>query len=297
MITAFTKIFAIGTDYIRDIFNEEVEITEKIDGSQFDFGKIDGKLHMRSKGAQLYAENHEKMFSEGQTYVESIQDRLPEGKVFFCEYLKKPKHNTLKYDRIPKNYIMLFSVMELSRQAFENSLPYADILDIEHVPVLFHGKINSATDLTGVLETKSVLGGCNIEGIVVKNYHRQFLLGGQPMPLMAGKFVSESFKEVHRNRWGTEEKGKNRMEVFFESFRTPARWEKAVQHLQEKGELENEPKDIGKLFKEVHIDIEAEEKEAIKDFLWKEYNGELKRRATGGMAEWYKNRLLERSFP
>ena len=34
MIQAYTKIFAIGTDYIRDIFNEEVEISEKIDGSQ-----------------------------------------------------------------------------------------------------------------------------------------------------------------------------------------------------------------------------------------------------------------------
>jgi hypothetical protein len=191
---------------------------------------------------------------------------------------------------------MLFSVMELNRQAFEDSLPYADMLDIEHVPVLFHGKINSVSDLTGVLETKSVLGGVNIEGVVVKNYHRQFLLGGQPMPLMAGKFVQETFKEVHKNRWGTEEKGKNRLDVFFESFRTPARWEKAVQHLQEKGELANEPRDIGKLFKEVHTDIEAEEKEAIKDFLWKEYNGELKRRATDGMAEWYKNRLMERSF-
>lgn len=296
MITSFTKIFAIGTDYIRDIFNEEVEITEKIDGSQFDFGKIDGKLHMRSKGAQLYVEHPEKMFSEGMSYIESIQDRLPEGKVFFCEYLKKPKHNTLKYDRIPKNHIMLFSVMDFKKQSFEDTFPYIDTLDIEHVPVLFRGKINSVSDLTGVLETKSVLGGCNIEGVVVKNYHRQFLLGGQPMPLMAGKFVSEAFKEVHRERWGAEEKGKSRMEVFFESFRTPARWEKAVQHLQEKGELLNEPKDIGKLFKEVHTDIEAEEKEAVKEFLWREFSGELKRRAAGGMAEWYKERLLSRAF-
>ena len=296
MITAFVKIFAIGTDYIRDIFNEEVEITEKVDGSQFDFGKIGGKLYMRSKGAQLYVEHPEKMFSEGMSYIESIQDRLPEGKVFFCEYMKKPKHNTLKYDRIPRNHLMLFSVMELSRQAFEDSLPYADMLDIEHVPVLFNGKINCITDFAGVLDTKSVLGGVNIEGVVVKNYHRQFLLGGQPMPLMAGKFVSESFKEVHRERWGAEEKGKSRVETFFESFRTPARWEKAVQHLREKGELENEPKDIGKLFKEVQSDIEAEEKEAIKDFLWKEFSGEIKRKATAGMPEWYKTRLLERSF-
>ena len=296
MIKAFTKIFAIGTDYIRDIFNEEVEITEKIDGSQFDFGNIGGIIHMRSKGAQLFVDNPEKMFAEGISYVESISDRLPEGKVFFCEYMKKPKHNTLKYDRIPKNHIMLFSVMNVATQSFEASGEWANMLDIEHVPVLFNGKINCITDFAGILETKSVLGGANIEGVVVKNYFRRFLLGGQPMPLMAGKFVSESFKEVHRERWGEEEKGKNKLEVFFESFRTPARWEKAVQHLQEKGELENEPKDIGKLFKEVHTDIEAEEKEAVKDFLWRHFCGELKRKATAGMPEWYKNKLMESSF-
>lgn len=34
MIKAFPKIFSIGTDYIKDIFKEEVEITEKIDDSR-----------------------------------------------------------------------------------------------------------------------------------------------------------------------------------------------------------------------------------------------------------------------
>ena len=296
MIKAFTKIFAIGTDYIRDIFNEEVEITEKIDGSQFDFGKIDGKLYMRSKGAMLFIENPEKMFAEGISYVESIQDRLPEGKVFYCEYMKKPKHNTLKYIRIPNNHLMLFSVMDIQKQSFEASVGWDGVLGIEHVPVIHCGKIESASELTDLLKKESVLGGVSIEGVVVKNYLRQFLLGGQPMPLMAGKFVSESFKEVHRERWGAEEKGKSRMETFFESFRTPARWEKAVQHLQEKGELDNEPKDIGKLFKEVQTDLEAEEKEAIKEFLWREFSGEIKRKASAGMAEWYKNKLMESSF-
>lgn len=54
MIKAFPKIFAIGTDYIKDIFSETVEVSEKIDGSQFGFGKINGDVFMRSKGAQLF---------------------------------------------------------------------------------------------------------------------------------------------------------------------------------------------------------------------------------------------------
>lgn len=296
MITAFPKIFAVGTDYIRDIFNEPVEVTEKIDGSQFAFGKVNGQLYLRSKGAKLYAANPEKMFAEGIAYVEQIQDRLPDGMVFYTEYLKKPKHNTLAYSRIPKNHLMLFGAMHISQKFHLNIAEYADMLEVECVPILHSGGIGNALELSSMLDRESVLGGAKIEGVVVKNFQRQFLLGGQPMPLMAGKFVSESFKEVHRERWGAEEKGKSRMEVFFNSFRTTARWEKAVQHLQERGELLNEPKDIGKLFKEVHLDIEAEEADAIKNWLWNEFKGELKRKATAGMPEWYKKRLLGRAF-
>lgn len=296
MITAYPKIFAIGTDYIRDIFQEPVQVTEKIDGSQFAFGRIKDQVWMRSKGAQLYAENPEKMFSKAISYVQQIQDRLTEGVVFYAEYLKSPKHNTLQYDRVPKNNLMLFGVMHVSQKFYLDTAEFADRLEIEHVPVIHYGKVANAAELAELLNRESVLGGASIEGVVVKNFERQFFLGGQPMPIMAGKFVSEGFKEVNRERWGVEEKAKSRMEVFYDSFRTPARWEKAVQHLAERGELENDPRDIGKLFREVHSDIESEEKEAVKEFLWKEFSGELKRKATGGLPEWYKSMLAGRAF-
>lgn len=241
MINAYPKVFAIGTDYIRDIFNDPVEVTEKIDGSQFAFGMINGTLFMRSKGAQLYVESHDKMFSAAISYIQQIQDRLPEGLVFYAEYLKAPKHNTLKYDRIPKNHIALYGVMHISQKFHPEIDEYADLFEIDTVPLLYSGRVNSLADVSALLEKESYLGGVKIEGFVVKNYYRKFLLGGQPMPLMAGKFVSEAFKEVHR-------------------------------------------------------DIEAEEEEQVKAFLWKEFSGELNRRATGGLAEWYKSRLAERSF-
>lgn len=296
MIKAFPKIFAIGTDYIRDIFAEEVEVTEKVDGSQFAFGKVDGELYLRSKGTMLFPENPEKMFAEGIDYVQQIEHKLPDGIIFYCEYLKKPKHNTLKYERIPKNHLTLFGVMHIS-QAFDDDLEgYADLLEIESVPVLHNGMIESSDELKAMLDRESVLGGQKIEGVVVKNYSRQFLLGGQPMPIMSGKYVSEAFKEVHRERWGKEEKSKSRLQEFFESFRTQARWEKAVQHLRERGELTDSPRDIGNLFKEVHLDIEAEEKDAVKDFLWREFASELKRKSTAGLPEWYKEKVMERAF-
>ena len=296
-IQSFPKIFALGTDYIRDLFNEPVEISEKLDGSQLCWGVIDGQLHMRSKGAMLFSGAPQKMFSSGMSYIESIQGQLPEGMIFYAEYLQKPKHNTLTYSRIPKNHIALFGVMDVTQKMYPNIEEWAARLDIDHVPIIDRCTVSDATTLKAILDRESYLGGAKIEGIVIKNYHRPFLLGGQPIPLMCGKFVSESFKEVHRSRWGAEEKASSRMEAFMQSFRTHARWEKAVQHVRERGELADQPRDIGLLIKEIHADVEAEEADAIKEYLWREFKGEIMRKASAGVAEWYKEKLLDRSLP
>jgi len=296
MIKAFPKIFAVGTDYISPIFEDEVEVTEKIDGSQFCFGKINGELFMRSKGTQQYAENPDKMFKEAVDYVVSIEEKIPDNTVLYCEYLKNPKHNVLSYSRIPRNHLICFGVADSTESFKKNYKDIAEKLGIETVPVLYIGKVNSPQELLDFLEKESVLGGPKMEGVVVKNYNKPFLLGGQPIPLMCGKYVSEAFKEVHRERWGEENTARGKFQLFKESFRTDARWEKSIQHLAEAGQLENSPRDIGKLLGEVKKDIEEEEKENIKNYLYKEFIGEVLRTATAGLPEWYKRRLLEKGF-
>lgn len=294
---SFPKIFALGSHYIDEIFNGHVEVTEKLDGSQFIFGRVDNKVRVRSKGAELYFDNPEKMFAEGITYIESIQDRLPNNIIFYAEYFKKPKHNTLKYNNIPKNHLALFGVMSTTDKFLPEKLEfYASLLDIDCVPVFYKGNIKSTQEVLEFMESWSYLGGTKIEGVVIKNYQQPFLLGGQPIPVMAGKYVSEAFKEVHNKRWNREEKGKGKLDTFFDGFRTEARWNKAIQHLRDRGEIEYDPRDIGKLLKEIHQDIEEEEKENIKEWLWKEFGSQLKRRAGAGFAEWYKQKLLEDSF-
>lgn len=297
-MNAFPKIFALGTDYIQDIFLDEVEITEKIDGSQFGFGVFKGELYVRSKGSNLFPkENTTKMFTEGVDYIISIQDRLPEGIMFYAEYLKNPKHNILTYDRIPKNHIILFGACK--KQTFykySTLKKYAEKFEIDVVPRIPVKSVNNIEEFEEILKRKSCLGDVDIEGVVVKNYHRPFLLGGQPIPLMAGKYVSEKFKETHREKWGKSFTAKGRWEEFKESFCTEARWQKAVQHLKEEGRLVNSPKDIGNLIVEVQKDIGQEEKENIKKFLWKEFGKEVLRGATRGMPEWYKKEILKSSF-
>lgn len=300
MIKAFPKIFAIGTDYIKDIFKNKVEITEKIDGSQFNFGKINNVLFTRSKGKEIYQENPDKMFRKASDYIISIQDKIPNNKIFYCEYLQKPRHNILVYQRVPRNNLILFGISDKTGTKFISKYGelkrYSEKLEIDVVPLIATQKIKKANDLLKFLETDSILGGSKIEGVVVKNYEKQFLLGGQPIPLMVGKYVSEKFKETHREKWGRKFTSRGKWEEFKESFKTEARWQKAIQHLKEKGELKNSPQDIGKLIKEIQEDISAEEKDDIKNFLWKEFGAEILRYSTGGFPEWYKEQILKRSF-
>jgi hypothetical protein len=301
MIHAFPKIFALGQPYIKDIFDGEVEITEKVDGSQFVFGKINGELFMRSKGQQIFPENPQKMFREAVDYIVSVVDELPEGFIHYCEYLQKPKHNVLAYDRTPKNWLALFAIFNIYQQEFVNNCETlklaANCLGIDVVPCLFKGVLTLNTDafLDQFLDNESFLGGAKIEGFVVKNYNKPFLLGGQPIPIMAGKYVSEAFKEKHKGEWKGSYTNQGRWEKFKDIFRTEPRWHKAIQHLRDSGLLTESPKDIGNLIKEVQKDITEEEQDNIKEFLWNYYGQELLRNSVKGFPEFYKRYLVEKN--
>jgi len=90
---SYPNIFALGHRYIKDLFLDNVLIEEKVDGSQFSFGKflIDGKeeLKCRSKGCQINVEFPEKMFSCAISSVKEIFNNLKIGWTYRGEYLSK----------------------------------------------------------------------------------------------------------------------------------------------------------------------------------------------------------------
>lgn len=156
--------------------------------------------------------------------------------------------------------------------------------------------ITNKEQYEALMDTVSVLGGVKIEGIVIKNYQRSLIINQSCIQsITCAKLVSEEFKEVHRGRWKGEETKGGKLEQFYNQFRTPARWAKAVQHLRERGELTETPKDIGALFKEVSIDIETEEKEFIMEQLYLMHRKDLLKHATHGMPEWYKKEIASQS--
>lgn len=297
-LNAYPKIFSVGDKYISHLFEDPVEITEKIDGSQFVFGKIDGDLCFRSKGAIIYRESPQNMFESGVRYIESIEDRLPDNTIFYGEYLNRPKHNVLTYNSVPKNGITLFGMSSLTKEfmSYPHLASWAKILDIDIVPKLYEGRVENVEQIHELLQKESFLGGPKIEGVVIKNYHKSYMIGGRVIPITAGKYVSEKFKELHNKNWKKESTPRGKWDVYKSQFCTEARWWKAVQHLRDKGELEHSPKDIGKLIKEVRKDIVEEEKENIKDFLWKEFSEELLRASIKGLPEWYKEKIMEEMF-
>ena len=77
---------------------------------------------------------------------------------------------------------------------------------------------------------------------------------------------------------------------------TEARWQKAVQHLRDDGELENSPRDIGRLIKEIPNDIKKECEEEIKEKLFKWAWPKMARATHRGFPEWYKEQLLKSQF-
>lgn len=116
---AFPKILHIGDKQLSTLFDGEVEITEKVDGSQLGFGKVDGELFVRSKGKEQDLDNPDMMFKKAVEFIKTIADKLPENITLYGEWLNKPKHNTLAYDRTPKNSIALFGVYDpVTREHF-----------------------------------------------------------------------------------------------------------------------------------------------------------------------------------
>lgn len=290
---AFPKILHIGDKQILDLFEGEVEITEKLDGSQFSFGKIDGEVVTRSKGREF--DEPDKLFKPVWEYVHSIADRLPEGIFFYGETLGTPRHSTLAYDRTPKNFFAMFGVYVAETREYLNYdsiVEWSEKLDVDPVPLLFRGEISQSKILDYVDDTVSYLGGQKIEGVVVKAYKPWLFLGQIPLNVMAGKYVTEAFKEVHTKDWSKLNTGKGKFDVLKENYRSEARWNKAVQHLRDNGELTGTPKDIGGLLKETYLDIENEEKENIKDQLWSIYKSDIMKYATHGLAQWYKEKLV-----
>lgn len=289
---SYPKIFALGHSALNGLFEDPVTVEEKIDGSQFSFGRLNGELRCKSRNCELVPTDAG-MFQAGVDAVSKLD--LRDGWTYRGEYLRVPKHNTLQYGRVPEHHVILFDIgvgkeeyVSWSTKSFE-----AKRLGLEVAPLLTSGRIAGFSELSALLEGESVLGG-GIEGVVVKNY-RRFTVDGH---VMMGKLVSERFKERHSVEWkGANPGSGDIIQRIVEAYRTEARWEKSVGFLRDAGALANEPKDIGLLIPRIKQDVAEECEAELKEALWRWARDKILRGVTHGAAEWYKQRVAGSCFP
>jgi hypothetical protein len=304
---SYSSIFALGHRAVADLLKGPVLVEEKVDGSLFAFGRFgevaaDGvmeefTLKCRSKGAQLQIGAPEKMFGNAVQNAVGRRDVLHPNWTYYGEYLQKPKHNALAYDRTPAGCIIIFDIAtdDMTFLGYVEKNAEAARISLECVPLLYQGMVTDLQQFRALLDTTSVLGGQKIEGVVVKPVNYDIF--GQDKKVLMGKFVSEAYKEVHAREWKVENPTSGDiLERLGESLRTPARWHKAIQHLKERGELEGSPKDIGALMREVPGDVLKEEEEMIKGKLMEWAWPHLRRKVVAGLPEWYKEWLLAQQF-
>jgi hypothetical protein len=300
-LSSYPKVYNLGHRAVHDLLSGPVVVQEKIDGSQFSFGVVpdgaNGELKIRSRGQNIVPEAPPKMFAKAVETVVALRSSLVPGWVYRGEVLDKPKHNALAYDRVPKGNVILFDV-EMGDQWFADAVRLVgigQILGLETVPMIYDGPGSSLTldRLKQWLDSVSILGGQKVEGVVIKAYGR-FGLDGKTL---MGKHVSEAFKEIAGGEWkAANPKLGDIIGQLIERYKTPARWEKAVQHLRDAGKLLDEPKDIGPLMGELRDDTLKECSQEIMDALFKWGWPRVMRGVAAGFAEWYKGKLAEKQF-
>lgn len=295
-IRSYSSIFAVGHRAAVNLFMGPVVAEEKVDGSQFSFGvALDGTLMCRSKGQQIVLDAPEGMFARAVETAKKLAPELTPGWVYRAEYLQKPKHNALAYARVPTDHLILFDIDQGDQHYLspDEKRTEAGRIGLEVVPTLFEGVITTPDEVKALLREESCLGGVQPEGVVVKNYARFC----EDKKVLMGKYVTEHFKEVHKVQWKAANPGKGDVvERIIAVYRTEARWRKAIQHLRERGEITDSPKDIGALMKEVSTDVHKECAAEIAEKLFEWAWPQIGRGITAGLPQWYKDELLAAAF-
>jgi hypothetical protein len=264
-----------------------------VSNSQFSWCKGDnGDTLFRSRNVQMDNTVYEQMFERGIVALHEIHDSFNPDFIYRGEYLNTPKHHAVKYERVPERHVILFDIELRNRpQTFLSSREVKEEalrLGLDVVPTYFNGVAN-AEDLLRYLDMPPYLGGEYIEGIVIKNYE----LAGMYGHVAKAKIVRADFRETQAIEWRIQNPtAGDIVQNIIKSLRTEARWNKAIQHLEESGQLTNEAKDIGPLLKEVNKDLLDEEQDAIKDILFKYYWKNISKGVINGLPEFYKRKLM-----
>lgn len=286
----------IGKDLGRmhGFFDDPVEVTEKMDGSQINFGKIDGELWIKSRRQLIDLDNPPQLFNKAIATIKNLH--LVDRYSYHGEAITSPKHNTLEYGGTPSGYITLFGILDPDYTPLPHYIvkEIANIFGLDCVPLIYTGIIQDFEHLVSLMPMESYLGG-PAEGLVCKNFLKPCQIPGQEFPMTQFKYVTDAFKEKHTGNKNFKP-NKDVVKEIGEAICTEARWTKAIQRLRDEDKLSNSPKDIGPLIKEIVQDVRTEEEEWIKDQLFAHFWKGFGAACIKGFPEWYKEKLAREMF-
>jgi len=286
-LSSYSKPLNLGHKFLDKLWDGIVYVQEKVDGT----------LYARSRKQNLIVSpDTGGMFGLALQTVLDLESLLIPGYTNRGEFLSKPKHNSLRYDRAPDKYIIIYDVDKGDQDYMEPDelANEANRIGLLSVPLLasYTEKPNLA-EIQKLLGHTSILDGVDIEGVVLKNYGQ---IGSDGKILMA-KLVSEAFKEHHRGDW--KKRNPNKADVInrlIDEFATHARWNKSIQHLSEQEKIKGIPQDIPILIREIVEDILEEHAEYIAESLMNHFRWQLGKGFTRGFPEYYKHKLLQESM-
>lgn len=255
MENKFTEIELLGKHSTIGVLDGLVEITEKIDGSNFSFYRENegDPLIFRSRRIELDEDGIiENRFGPAVDAVMAADAEFPfpAGKIFFGERMSK---HTINYGKIEP--FIGFAVKDIEYDTYESTWAgYFKDRDLPVVPALYFVS-PSLEFIRSIVNSKSSFGDTEAiqEGIVLKNYDKQVF----------AKLVNEPFVEDSGRGKGYCVRKTNEDKVV-KQFCTTARVKKGIfRVLDEHPELELDLAIMKYVPKEVSEDILKEEILAI----------------------------------
>lgn len=271
----YPKIKRIGEPETKGVLDGKVSIQEKIDGGNFRFAVINGKLIFGSRTRRLTSDHGEdtnvaKGFKRCIDYVrEKVTDKIEQypNMIFFGENCVK---HTINYDWEKMPPFLGFDIYSFDENRFMNDTYVKNVyheLGLETVPYL-ESHEDLSIDLINddlVPISKYALHSAKdkkAEGIVIKNYEKQIF----------AKYVRDAFKEKNAVTFGSSPKynkvdDTNDADFVFR-YCTNARIEKIIFKLiNDDNELSM--KLMGDLIRQTYLDIIEEEWQEILTSNWK----------------------------
>jgi hypothetical protein len=160
----------VDDDWEQYIINQDIVITEKMDGSNTTITKHG--VFARSHATPTYNPWDVNLTEKGGIY-DCVKNILAEKEIIYGENMYAI--HSIEYNKLPSYFFMFGYRFMDNFSNWENTKLIAKILNMLLVPVLYEGKVNSAEQLESVIYELMSNGseyGDTIEGVVVRNANK-----------------------------------------------------------------------------------------------------------------------------